>query len=109
MKETEFNPLESTEIVDQVKQEKQNVLVNRLHPRQGHKCFQYNALTNELSYAKFTESSIDFESAMNGNITPRRRVDIQDNCMYVTALNFKNAVKHLSRIIEKKIEPVIVH
>lgn len=108
MKEINTSNFESTEIVDQVKQEKKTVLVNRLLPKQGHKCFQYNVESNELTYAKFVESNIDFESAAQGNIVARRKVLIVDSCMYVTALNFKNAIKHLQNILEKKIEPVIV-
>lgn len=107
MRELETKQHESAEIVDHVKQNK-TTLVNRIMPKQGHKCFEYNALTNQLTYAKFMQSNIDLSEAMKGNIVPKRKVMIKDNCMYVTALNFKNAIKHLERILERKITPLII-
>ena len=78
-------------------------LVNRILPKQGHKCFQYDVLENKLSYANFANTVDE-----NGVKLKTKKVLISDNCMYVTALNFKNAVKHLQNILEKKIEPVII-
>lgn len=107
MKELELIKRESAEIVDHVKQNK-TTLVNRILPKQGHMCFEYNALTNQLTYARFMNSNIYLPEAMNGRVVPRRKVMIKDNCMYVTALNFKNAIKHLERILERKIKPLII-
>ena len=78
-------------------------LVNRILPKQGHSCFQYDVVENKLSYANFANTVDE-----NGVKLKTKKVLISDNCLYVTALNFKNAVKHLQNILEKKIEPIIV-
>jgi hypothetical protein len=108
MKELELNNQDVVVDVKQVAEERKEVLVNRLLPSQGHKCFQYNVVTNELSHAVFRENNLDLSQAAIGNIRPVRSVSINENCMYVTALNFKNATKRLSIILGKKIFPEIV-
>lgn len=105
MKELEFKTKDEVKFVKEVKQEKQTVLVNSIYPHEGHKCFEYNAITNCLSLAVYIETAISFEAAQNGEIAPKRKVNTKENCHYVTALNFNNAVKRLSKILGRKIIP----
>lgn len=95
MKELELKKEDKIEIVKQTKQEKKTVLVNRIKPYEGHKCFEYNTVTGSLSFATFMETSIDFVSAQKGEIAHKSKVMIKENCIYITALNKKNACKKL--------------
>lgn len=85
-----------SEVVQQKQQEKQFVLVHRIHPHSGHKCFEYNTVTKEIRLADFKEESVSFEAAQRGEIAPKRTVVIKENCVYVTALNKRNALKKLN-------------
>lgn len=105
MKELEVKVKEEIKIVKEVSQEKQLVLVNSIKPYEGHKCFEYNVLVNTLSFAKFMEVSISFEAAQKGEIAPLREVMTKEGCVYLTALNEKNAIKRLSKMFEKPITP----
>jgi len=102
----------SRQPVEEIKQVKENKteFVNRILPKQGHKCFEYNVLTHEMRYAKFNSTMVKYEDLVSGKGKPAtaKKVLINENCMYVTALNFKNAIKHFEKILEDKITPVWV-
>lgn len=95
MKEIETRIKEQVKFSKEIKQEKQTFLVNSIHPHEGHKCFEYNVVTKELKGAEFMEVAISFEAAQMGEIAPKRKVMTKENCIYLTALNEKNAVKKL--------------
>lgn len=94
------------EIVSQVKQnqEKQTKFIGRLLPQSGHKCFELNIKTGVISLAKFKEEAINFDDAKQGIISTTKKVIINENCKYVTALNKKNAVKHFNNLLKKQFE-----
>ena len=75
--------------------EPESKFLKRVIPHQGHKCFEYNYVENELRYA-----------TMAGDNT--KRVDIRKDCVYITALNYKNAVKHFRKMFQVEFTPVIV-
>lgn len=105
MKELEKKTEDKIEIVSQTQKKKQQVLQGHLKPKQGHKCFEYNTGTNELSYAKFEKQDVHFDQ----KITYRRKVIIKENCIYITALNFKNATKKINQQTITTIKPILIH
>ncbi len=105
MKEIEPKIKEEVKIVKEVSQEKQVILVNSIHPHGGHKCFEYNTITNILTLAVFMETAVSFSAARRGEIAPKRKVMTNEGCCYVTALNMANATKKLSKMLGRNITP----
>jgi hypothetical protein len=84
--------------------ENKNELVKRVLLQPGHKCFEYNITENELSYAKYSEGKVKIDDTS----VVMKKVDMNKECVYVTALNFKNATKHLRKMFKVDFIPVIV-
>lgn len=81
------------EIAIQKKQQQEYKLIGSYIPKiDGFKIFQYNKETREFSPAKFRESETFVIGGSNG-----RKLDIEKGCVYVEALNEKNALKRLRR------------
>ena len=58
--------------------------------------WQYHLQTSELTKAEFEEAPVVFHE---GNvIKPKKKVLRQNDCLYVQALNVKNAVKKLNKM-----------
>lgn len=77
----------------QAEQEKQNVLIGRIRPRRGHTLFEINEKTGEIKEADFISETIEFTKVERGDYSPRKRVQVNHNCKYISALNKKNALK----------------
>ncbi len=95
MKETELINKDEIKLHAEKQQEKQTKLVHRIKPHQGHKCWQYNRDTEELTLAEFQTEALDFNAAAKGQVALKRKILVKENCIYVTALNRKNALKHV--------------
>lgn len=101
MKLTAENNLEPKTSIS-VEQEKEQKLKfqGRLLPKRGHTCFEYDYKTGELRPATFTKDSttLIFNPKTGRAEDPKKRKIItNENCLYLTALNWKNAVKILRR------------
>ncbi len=97
MKEIELPVKDEIKVHAEKEQEKQTKLVYRMRPKQGHKCFQYDRDTNELTFAEFETVAVDFAAATKGNMALKKKLIVKENCIYVTALNKKNALKHVNK------------
>lgn len=80
--------------VRQTEHEKQKLL-NRIRPHKGHTLFEYNIETNEIKKAKI-EAVLEYPEA-TGLKKVQKKVVAQRNCLYVSALNEKNAIKKLKK------------
>lgn len=65
-------------------------LIGTLKPNKGHKCFEINTITNEICEAEFYE---DIVSMFSSSYERRKKLKVKENCVYITALNKKNALK----------------
>lgn len=95
MKELEQKTKEDIEIIQQQQIKKQLKHIGSIQPHSGHTCFEYNTKTGELIPAKFKEEAVNFEDAAKGIVSMKRKIIIKEDCIYVTALNKKNAIKKL--------------
>lgn len=96
MKELEVKPKDKTEVSRQSAKEIKSHLIGRAFPHPGHRCFEYNTEENTLRIAVFMgNTSVDFFSAQT--IKKSKKIMVVQGCHYVTALNFKNAIKHLNK------------
>lgn len=66
--------------------------VGQLKPHKGHTIFKYNTVTGELTKAVFDEVEYDITKGKQ-----QKRITVEEDCMYVSALNIKNAVKRLGK------------
>lgn len=85
------------ERIEMVKKNQQEYhLIGRAVARAGHTLFEYNKETHEVRRAdvKRTMYVSDFKT---GEVVFDNRCEVRRNCMYLQALNIKNAIKILRR------------
>lgn len=68
-----------------------------IRPHRGHTVFEINLLTSEIVAATFEELVYDYEGHK-----PKKKIIKKENCIYIPALNVKNAYKVLNRMINTK-------
>lgn len=89
---------DKVEIVNQKQAESQRVLVGSLQPQKNHILFEYDMTTNKMRRAEFKKNlEVNFNSALDGDYSLNKQVDIKDGCFYIPALNEKNAWKKLEK------------
>jgi hypothetical protein len=92
MKELENNNFDP-EISIEKRQEQESKIerVGQLKPQKGHTVFQYNTKTGAITKAVFEE---DLPYAFGKQ---NKRIIVEDGCIYVSALNLKNAAKKVAK------------
>lgn len=88
--------LTKTEIVDPHQKEK--AYIGSLKLKRGHKLFEYNTRTNEIREAPVQRKVI---IGMDKKKTFKSRIETNRECLYVGALNVKNAKKHFEKMIKE--------
>jgi len=68
--------------------------VGTIHPHKGHKLFEINLKKETIDEAKFEEVPFIFSEDVDKQ-KKKRKLIINEDCIYISALNRKNAVKHL--------------
>lgn len=90
------------EIVEEEQQKKEAKLIGRQRRVPGLILWEYNNLTQEVCKAEFVKQDIAIASIPLKNAaidaTISNRVNIKEQCVYVQALNYKNAVKRLAKL-----------
>lgn len=66
--------------------EKKTVLLGTEALRPGHRCYEINTETLEVNEAQYRQ-------VVNFNAPDTREVDTKSNCVYINAMNAKNALK----------------
>lgn len=95
------NEKDQLEFVIQQQIKKFQTLLSSERKVPGHILFQYNVKTKELSRAKYDKVDVHFNwdsSKIGGNT----KVTLVADCIYVQALNEKNAWKRIKRLEETK-------
>ena len=64
----------------------------------GHILFEFNTEINQLNRAKVNHEAI---LNMDGSVSNKARVNIKKGCVYVQAMNEKNAIKKLIKLANK--------
>lgn len=70
-----------------VKEFKKTKFITSIHPHNGHTCFELNKKTGSIQPAAIKE----INCTITGGII--KKVIINENCLYVSALNIENAQK----------------
>ena len=98
MKELETIKRDTIENVKETKQEKKQVLIGSIRPHQNHTLFELNLKTRKIELAKFTADDIEFRG---GEVPERKKkVVVNEDCLYVSALNIKNAKLKFAKMID---------
>lgn len=86
----------------EVKQKQQNEYkkIGYLKHQNGHTLFSYNTKTHEWKVAEIQKTAyINFDRSVVKNA----KVTVEKDCVYIEALNLKNAKKRLARYILREI------
>ena len=81
----------------QAEQRKEEKLIGRIRPKRGHILFEINLMEKSITKAKFEKQTITLEQAKDKHKTPGKKIMINPNCVYISALNEKNAFKKLQK------------
>jgi hypothetical protein len=95
--EEELRKRDDAEVTQQKKQEEKDNFSHRILPHRGHSLFEINLKKGTVELAKYEGAlEIDFNGGKERNVN--RKVIIMDqDCVYISALNKKNAVKHFKK------------
>ena len=83
-----------------VKRQKQLVLHQIVVPKRGHSLFQINQVTGEVKLADFDYSdptTITWRAALARDYAVKKKLIKKPDCIYLSALNVKNVIKHYER------------
>ena len=110
MKDKDFQLSQSDkiEIVKQQQKKQTLVFLNKILPQKNHTLFECNTIKRTISLAKFQPPRTDLHyneiiqwenevDLNNPKTITKAKVLIQPDCIYISALNFKNAIKILLR------------
>ena len=81
----------------QAEQQKEEKLIGKISPKRGHTLFEINESTKEIKKAVFESQTITFEQAKSKFLTPSKKVLINKGCVYIPALNKRNAIKKFNK------------
>jgi len=92
---TELENQDKTEIVKQTEIQKQKVLLGNLKLNKGHKLFEYNMETQQIKPAVFDSQEINITDLQKGFYEKKKKITINEKCIYIGALNKTNVLKIL--------------
>lgn len=95
MKETETKSKEPIEVIQEQKTELK--LVGRIFPHRGHTLFEFNRATGAMVPATFESEDILIDLTGKKQPAPRRRLIVVEHCIYISALNKRNAFKKIGQ------------
>lgn len=104
MKETQ--PLEKDEIRHEIpaQHQKKQQLLARKPLKRGQTLYEFNFKENTIKKVVYENSDIvHFDGTK-----PKKKVVIKENCVYIPALNTKNAIRHIHNKIAPNINPKII-
>lgn len=100
LKEHEQNKVDK-EIVASIQKKKEHKLINQQRIVKGHILWKYNTLTKELSKdVKYKKTDLVITDINNVDCDAINiKVELEKDCIYFQALNYKNALKKLNKLI----------
>ena len=83
---------------EQVAVKKEDKFLGSIVLKKGHTMWEINIKERTIVPATYTKSEAVMSSKIKGDIHIRKRLDIKADCIYFSALNKKNAIRHLLRV-----------
>ena len=98
MKEINQKSADKLENIMQVSIEKKTVFLGTLKPKKNHIMFEVNMKLKTITDATYDDPpALKFTDAKSGQISAKKKITINQNCVYILALNKKNVLKILKR------------
>lgn len=103
MKELEKHIAEKTEVHATKPVKKEIKYISTLKPQKGQRVFELNLATGIINEATFKIENevVDFKKAVMGDMSVRRRLQVNKDCIYCCALNPQNADKRFHKMLNK--------
>ena len=79
--------------------------IGRIIPKNGHTVYEINLETNGVYEAQFTKEAVMYNEQGSTRVT--KKILAKKNCLYVSALNAKNAVRKCKQQMKKLINEAI--
>lgn len=94
---------QKVEVVETVNDEKPSELkhVGTLKPKKGHRVFEVNISTLEINEAAYDEKTDFVLGNDKMKKSKRKKLVMNKDCVYVSALNAKNAIKKINKKIRE--------
>lgn len=80
-------------------QEHKEVFIGNALLKRGHKCWEYNCVTHEITPAQFEITAVSFVEAQKGLMVGTRKVVMKKDCLYFNGLNKKSAIKQYNNLL----------
>lgn len=94
---------DTIKVVGEKEVEKKLKLLGSIRPKKGHTLFEINLKTLEMREAETEIQPVVFREGQSKFVPLRKKVVVKVGHTYISALNKKNALKHLAkRIINSK-------
>jgi len=99
MKELSQHLKDNIQVESSKEQQKevQHVLFGKIKPKKGHTLYEINTHTKEITEAKFKTQNVSFTKAAKGDFSELKDLVINENCVYIPALNTQNALKKFEK------------
>lgn len=97
MKETKLIFPQEVKVAQAEAQKKSNYL-GSIRPHRGHKCFELNIKTGDVNEASYEQIKAKYTTAKSIGIV--RKIIVKEDCLYISALNKKNAIRKLMKRID---------
>ena len=104
MKETQFTPQDEVRHEIPAQHQKKLKFLSRKPLKKNQTLFEFNF--KESTIRKVTYENQDVIH-INGT-KPKKQVMIKQDCLYIPALNFQNAIRHIHNKISKDFNPKII-
>lgn len=98
MKEIEVHQKDTIELVKQPEVKKMEAYLGTYRPKNGHTLYEYHLIEKTLKPASYWVESVLVLGGSNGQRgISTRKIMVKDNCLYIPALNEKNAWRILKK------------
>ena len=95
-----INEFDKVEIINQSEKKYRLQKVAQIIPHKGHTTFEINAKTGEVKTVEYKEIKANV-SLKTKTVEPliTKTIEVKKDCMYISALNEKNAIKKFNKQI----------
>lgn len=103
----ELSPIVTVK-TEQVRPDKREYkFLGTLRRGDGHTIYEYNIVTEEIKPSMFAISSYNYWSVLKGDYSIRRRINVRENCLYLSALNVENAERKFKDVLHNLIRTTL--
>ena len=93
MEEIIKHKLQSNEVTEVRNVQVEHTLVGLIKPKKNHRVFEYNIEKEYITEAIYSEENVIY--SLDGNHIKKRKIVKNKGCIYISALNKKNALKKI--------------